>query len=100
LFTIPCEAVFNKHPKVTRSALVGVQGKDADFKLPVLCIHPEKGIGSSNRLKKELLELAASYSITAGIKTILFFKKFPVDPRHNAKIFREKLAEQVSKKIK
>jgi len=39
-----------------------------------------------------LLDLGAAYPHTRSIKKILFYPDFPVDVRHNAKIFREKLA--------
>ena len=34
-----------------------------------------------------------------NIRTILFHPSFPVDARHNAKIFREKLAEWATRKL-
>ena len=36
--------------------------------------------------------MGGSHAVTAGIGTFLFHDDFPVDIRHNAKIFREKLA--------
>jgi hypothetical protein len=39
-----------------------------------------------------LLALGARQAHTRAIQTILFHPNFPVDIRHNAKIFREKLA--------
>jgi acyl-CoA synthetase (AMP-forming)/AMP-acid ligase II len=86
-FTIPTEAVFNVHPKVFRTAIVGVKGK------PVLCVELEKNVSADekNKIKKELIVIGASFPHTSKIKTILFHPKFPVDIRHNAKIFREKL---------
>ncbi len=99
LFTIPCEAVFNNHPLVFRSALVGV-GSSPNQK-PVICVEliKRKRIFRKKKLKKELLELGKKQEITKGIKTILFHKNFPVDIRHNSKIFREKLAVWASKKL-
>ena len=44
--------------------------------------------------------MAAANELTNGIKTILFHKAFPVDIRHNSKIFREKLARWAEKKLK
>jgi len=38
------------------------------------------------------LSIAASHPHTKEVSTILFHPAFPVDIRHNAKIFREKLA--------
>ena len=44
LFTIPCEGVFNAHPAVYRTALVGV--KRNGVVEPVLCVEREKEIAS------------------------------------------------------
>lgn len=92
LFTIPCEAIFNRHPRVFRSALVGI-GISPGQK-PVMCIELEQYDKGKNkkRLIQELLELAKNNEQTKNIKTVLFHKAFPVDIRHNSKIFREKLA--------
>jgi hypothetical protein len=51
------------------------------------------------KLTRELLELASSSELTQAIDTVLFPEEFPVDIRHNAKIFREKLALWAAKKI-
>lgn len=92
LFTIPCEAVFNTHPLVFRSALVGLGPPGAQT--PVLCVEleAEAKTADQQRLRQELLEIGAKFQHTKGIKTLLFHPAFPVDIRHNAKIFREKLA--------
>lgn len=91
MFTIPCEGVFNAHPLVRRSALVGIgpQGRQE----PVLCVElePKRGLDET-AIKEGLLELGRRWTHTRGIRTILFHPSFPVDTRHNAKIFREKLA--------
>jgi len=100
LFTIPCEAVYNQHPLVARSALVGIQSNGSATKKPVICIELKSGLHQKNNLKQELNEIGKSNLLTNGISDILFFKKFPVDPRHNAKIFREKLAIWAAKRIK
>ena len=91
LFTIPCEAIFNCHPHVFRSALVGV-GPQPKQK-PVICIELEKTRQKKNKQKitQELLKLAKESVLTQEIDTILYHKAFPVDIRHNSKIFREKL---------
>ncbi|MHB1397281.1 MAG: fatty acid CoA ligase family protein [Trichloromonadaceae bacterium] len=92
LFTIPCEAVFNTHPLVFRSALVGLGPPGAQT--PVLCVEleAEAKTADQQRLRQELLEIGVKFQHTKGIKTLLFHPAFPVDIRHNAKIFREKLA--------
>ena len=43
-------------------------------------------------VKRELLATGANNPHTRDIQTVLFHPGFPVDIRHNAKIFREKLA--------
>jgi len=95
LFTICCEAVFNTHPKVYRTALIGVAAK------PVICVELEKDAADADRdtLLKDLRALAASQPHTKSIDTFLFHPAFPVDIRHNAKIFREKLAVWATRKL-
>ncbi len=91
LFTIPCEAIFNQHGKVFRSALIGVQREGTT--VPMICIElmPDVAPREQATIRQELITLAAANPITASIDAILFHPSFPVDIRHNAKIFREKL---------
>jgi len=99
LFSIPCEAVFNTHPQVFRSALVGV-GIPGKLR-PVLCVELEKGARVDRKgLRLELLAIARDHIHTHAIDTILFHPAFPVDIRHNAKIFREKLAVWAARRLK
>jgi acyl-CoA synthetase (AMP-forming)/AMP-acid ligase II len=90
-FSVRCEAIVNNHPDIFRSALVGVGSEKT--KLPVLVLEKEK---SSKRSKREILEevksIAGKSILTDDIAHFLFHDDFPVDIRHNAKIFREKLA--------
>ncbi|QTD54434.1 AMP-binding protein [Sulfidibacter corallicola] len=97
LYTVPVEGVFNAHPDVFRTALVGKAG-EGNVQTPVLCVELEKGSVSRNRDKivAELLELGSRHEHTRTIRDIRFISAFPVDIRHNAKIFREKLALQVA----
>lgn len=99
LYTIPVEGVFNTHPDVFRSALVGISAQDG-FQRPLLCVELETKQSSTTqqRIRAELLELGSRYPHTKGITDILFHPAFPVDIRHNAKIFREKLAVWAEKK--
>lgn len=90
LYTIPCEAIFNEHPDVRRSALVGV-GKEGAQR-PVLIVELAEGRKRTDRLMQELGELARGNDLTRTISTFFVHPAFPVDIRHNAKIFREKLA--------
>jgi len=92
LYTIPVEGVFNTHPKVFRTALVGVGMKGSQQ--PVLCVELENKAAKpeQEQIRRELFELGSRYPHTKQIRAILFHPAFPVDIRHNAKIFREKLA--------
>lgn len=102
LFTIPCEAIFNCHPAVTRTALVGVGTPGRQR--PVLVVQPQSGYyprtaAAQRELIHQLQAMGAEHEITAGIDTFLLHGQFPVDIRHNAKIFREKLAVWAAKKL-
>ncbi len=98
LFTIPCEAVFNVHPSVRRSALVGVPQEGATA--PVLCVEREPATAhDQDLLTEELLAIAQQHEHTRQIELVLFHASFPMDVRHNAKIFREKLAEWAKEKL-
>lgn len=100
LYTIPCESIFNTHPRVLRSALVGVGNPPSQT--PVIVVETVKSgpAPGKKRLKEELLKLASGHEITRRIDTVLFHRRFPVDIRHNSKIFREKLAVWAGKKLK
>ncbi len=92
MYTIPCEAVFNTHPAVFRTALVGVRANGKAT--PVLCVEldPEAGRVDEAKVRAELLGIGAAHEHTKPIRTVLFHPGFPVDVRHNAKIGREQLA--------
>jgi acyl-CoA synthetase (AMP-forming)/AMP-acid ligase II len=100
LFTIPCEAIFNTHPAVFRSALVGVTNEPETE--PVLCVELEPQARGADRkeLREELRAIGAKHPHTKPIKTFLFHPGFPVDIRHNSKIFREKLAFWASRQLR
>ena len=95
-FTIPCEAIFNTHPAVFRSALVGVKrGSETE---PVICVELEPEVRANlELLTAELRELAGKHPHTRPIQRFLVHPGFPVDIRHNAKIFREQLAVWASR---
>ena len=98
-FTIPVEAVFNQHPEVHRSALVGVKRRGDSTIIPVICIERIKSKKRKIYLQEELKSMTLEYDFTGEIKNFLFHKNFPVDPRHNAKIYREKLAIWANNKL-
>jgi len=96
-FTIPVEAIFNTHEKVFRSALAGAGPRN--MQTPVVFIEPCSKIKNKKAFIKELLDLAKSNPLTASINHIFIEKTFPVDIRHNSKIFREKLAVKAKRKL-
>lgn len=89
--TIPCEAIFNTHPAVFRSALVGVKRGSGIEAVICVELEPETRVNHES-LTAELRDLAAKHQHTRPIERFLVHPGFPVDIRHNAKIFREKLA--------
>ncbi len=99
-FSIPCERIFNTHEAVKRSALVGVE--IGGSMTPLVCIELNKAPSCSDSAKlfNELCAIAQQHSHTKGIERFLIHPDFPVDIRHNAKIFREKLAVWAQKQIK
>ena len=103
MFTIPCEAIFNLHPAVYRSALIGI-GSEGN-KVPVLVVEtwPEKrprGKIAENQLRDDLYARGRTSELTSSIFEILLIKKMPVDIRHNSKIFREKLVIWAESRVK
>ncbi len=94
-FTIKCEAIFNNHPDVFRSALVGCGEKLYQQPVIVIELKDAKILKDENRVEKirvELEKMGKDSELTKDIQNILFIEKMPVDIRHNAKIFREKLS--------
>ncbi|NQZ90888.1 MAG: AMP-binding protein [Moritella sp.] len=90
-FSIPCERIFNTHEQVKRTALVGIQYQGET--IPLLCVELEHdAVISTEQLFNELNAIGNKHQQTSTIKAFLIHPDFPVDIRHNAKIFREKLA--------
>jgi olefin beta-lactone synthetase len=92
LFTEQIEGIFNFHPLVYRTALVGVD------KEPVLWIELAKNT-DKERIKRDLMDLAKDHPQASKIKTFLLMKKFPTDVRHNSKIIREQLTLLAQKRL-
>jgi acyl-CoA synthetase (AMP-forming)/AMP-acid ligase II len=97
LYPVLCETIFNRHPRVARTALVGVGARGTQT--PVLIIEPKPGAfpdtaADRERFERELLALGAEYDHTRSVQDIRFYPgTFPTDVRHNAKIQREKLTQ-------
>jgi acyl-coenzyme A synthetase/AMP-(fatty) acid ligase len=95
--TISCESVFNNHPNVKRSALVGVGRGEA--RRPIVVVEPRGKLSKARwpTVVEQLKALARSNPRTKTIDVFLRYDNFPVDIRHNAKIGREKLAAWAEK---
>ncbi len=89
----PLEAIFDGVPSVRRSAVVGVglRGRQR----PVLVLEGK----DSPALRRDLIDYAKQFPETAEVETVAFTKKFPVDVRHNIKIDRLRLAEEVGRSL-
>ena len=99
-YTIPCEALFNVHPEVFRSALVGVYSPKNEGTVPAIIIEPVKASTlAANQLIAEVKTIGKQNPLTEDIDHYLIHADFPVDIRHNAKIFREKLSDWAGKKL-
>jgi acyl-coenzyme A synthetase/AMP-(fatty) acid ligase len=86
--SVPVENIFNRHPQIRRSALIEVAGG------PALAVEPASWPltpQARQTLAAELRAVGASDPVTAAIRRFYFHQSFPVDARHNAKIFRDRL---------
>lgn len=99
LFPIPTEAIFNRHPDVLRSALIGIGPMNE--MTPAIVIERKDGrylLGrEKNIFESELILLGKNYPHTKDISTFYYSSGFPVDVRHNIKIDRIKLRDEVLK---
>lgn len=92
------EPIFNQHPAVKRTALVGL-GKYG-MQRAVLCVEREPNNTLSDaELIQALKVIAGSHTHTQQIGVFLIHPEFPVDIRHNAKIGREQLAQWAAQKL-
>ncbi|GIW99500.1 MAG: peptide synthase [Pirellulaceae bacterium] len=102
LFTEQVEAVFNNHPRVHRTALVGTGSPPQQRPVLVIETWPEHRPRDDEQLKKliaELRQLGLGYQHTRSVEQILLYPdRLPTDIRHNSKIFREQLAQWVMRR--
>lgn len=96
LFTEQIEGIFNLHPSVQRTALVGVDG------VPMLWVElkPSARRAERGRVERELRGYGRAHPQAALIQTFLFLDRFPTDLRHNSKIIRERLALLARRKMR
>ena len=97
LFTEQVEPVFNTVPGVFRTALVGVDYKGVTH--PVICVELGGAAGPAERpwreIEQDLRNAGQRHEHTQRIDVFLEYLpgSFPVDVRHNSKIFREQVAK-------
>ncbi len=101
MFTVTCEAIFNTHPDVYRSALVGLGSVGQQTPVIIVELSDPKNVSANRKLAivKELKLLAAEHWQTDNIRHVLVHPALPVDIRHNSKIFREKLRPWAAKQL-
>jgi len=93
-YPLCCEPVYNAHPGVLRSALVGVD--DATGRcVATICVELRKGVDRAE-ITRELEQVAGSTDATGLVERVVLVDHLPVDRRHNAKIDRPRLAAQLA----
>ncbi len=103
MLPVQCEAIFNQHPGVFRSALVGIGEYGTQHAAIIIEAQPGKAPSSLQEERKfvdDIFELANRHELTRHkIEFVLFHSSFPVDVRHNTKIDRNVLAQWAEKHL-
>jgi acyl-CoA synthetase (AMP-forming)/AMP-acid ligase II len=92
------EAIFDEHPGVLRTALVGLGPRGRQ--IPVLCVEMERGRPWSSTVEDELRALARGTVAEGRIARFLPHPGFPTDARHNSKIRREELVPWAARRCR
>jgi acyl-CoA synthetase (AMP-forming)/AMP-acid ligase II len=99
LMPVGLENAFDRHPRVRRSALVGVGPRGAER--PVLVVEPDGSLPRGRaraELATEILR-ATPPSAPGIVQDVLFKDALPVDVRHNAKIERGALKRWAERRL-
>ncbi len=99
LYPDQVEAIFNAHPEVRRTALVGIGPRP--HQRPAIVAEPlsREVVATPSlrrKLVRELRALGVQHPHTDRIRFAFLHPGFPVDVRHNAKIHRLQLAKWAS----
>ncbi len=100
LYSVQCEAIYNQHQSVKRTALVGLQSKDHIEAAIIVERDDHRTELSQDELEvfqDELQQLGGRYQHTKNISKFYLYDHFPVDVRHNIKIDRLKLRDWAQK---
>ena len=99
-YSIACEAIFNQHPQVSKSALVKVSLPNGKINPAIVLQRKDRKFHLNEKeqtdFTQEIKTLAEKYGHTKKIKSIFLKKEFPTDVRHNIKIDRKKLSQWAS----
>jgi acyl-coenzyme A synthetase/AMP-(fatty) acid ligase len=95
MYTEVYEAIFNKHPKVRRSALVGV-GEPGDQK-PIMILECSSPVTDGD--VQTMKQATEGNPAVPDAEIFVVDWPLPVDVRHNSKINREELAIWAAKQI-
>ena len=99
LHTVAIERVFDLHPAVFRTALVGCG--PTGQQIPILCVELlETSSPVPPSLIEELKLIGSAVSGADQIERFIFPGRFPVDIRHNAKIDRESLSQTAARSLR
>lgn len=99
LFTELVEPIYNRHPRVHRTALIGFGPRGRQ--VPALAVEPwpdqrPRDSADKRAFARELRDLARDRAALHAIRLFFFVEAFPVDVRHNAKIHRLRLARELA----
>ncbi len=95
---VPVEGIFNEHPDVFRTALVGVGPRGRQ--VAVLCVEMEPGRPFSPAVVEALRGLAVGTRYEGLVQHFLAHPGFPTDARHNSKIRREELRSWAEERLR
>jgi acyl-CoA synthetase (AMP-forming)/AMP-acid ligase II len=91
------EGVFDAHPDVLRTALVGLGPRGSH--VPVLCVEMAAGKVFGPAVADELRALAVGTGIEGRITHVVEHPGLPTDARHNSKIRREEVAVWAASRV-
>jgi len=102
LLPVQIEAIFNQHPAVKRSALVGIGAYGQQQPVLIVETRPDHST-TSEQVKRQLIDelrtLGQQHEHARNIHAVLFHPSFLVDVRHNTKIDRLALRDWAARQL-
>jgi acyl-CoA synthetase (AMP-forming)/AMP-acid ligase II len=93
---VPLESVLNEHPRVRRTAIVGVGPPQA--RVATACVEMEPSLALTASVLSELIGLMRGTHGEGRIDRFLQHPGFPTDTRHNAKLKRSEIARWAARR--